>query len=99
MARFDVYPNPDGIGYLLDVQADLLNGLNTRIVVPMLSQAQAPEPARYLNPIFQIEGVDHVMVTQLMAAVPLSVLAETVGNLSDQADDITKALDMVFQGF
>lgn len=24
MARFHVYPNPNGAGYLLDVQADLL---------------------------------------------------------------------------
>lgn len=34
MARFDVYKNAGGSGYLLDVQADLLNHLNTRIVVP-----------------------------------------------------------------
>lgn len=27
MARFDVYPNPDGNGFLLDVQANLLQGL------------------------------------------------------------------------
>ena len=34
MARFDIYPNPVGAGYLLDIQADLLSGLNTRVVVP-----------------------------------------------------------------
>jgi hypothetical protein len=28
MARFDIYPSPDGAGYLLDVQADLLDALN-----------------------------------------------------------------------
>ncbi|MBS1183360.1 MAG: plasmid maintenance protein CcdB, partial [Proteobacteria bacterium] len=39
MARFDVFPNPGGSGYLLDVQADLLDGLNTRIVVPLLPTA------------------------------------------------------------
>ena len=28
MARFDVFANPNGTGYLLDVQTDLLDGLN-----------------------------------------------------------------------
>jgi toxin CcdB len=35
MARFDVYENPDGPGSLLDVQAELLDPLNTRVVVPL----------------------------------------------------------------
>ena len=36
MARFDVYASPDGSGCLLDVQADLLDSLNTRVVVPLM---------------------------------------------------------------
>ncbi|CAM5429606.1 hypothetical protein TMEC54S_03045 [Thauera mechernichensis] len=36
MARFDVYRNSAGEGFLLDVQADLLSHLNTRVVVPLL---------------------------------------------------------------
>ena len=36
MAKYDVYPNPEGAGYLLDTQTDLLDGLNTRVVVPLL---------------------------------------------------------------
>lgn len=45
MARFVAYKNPEGEGDLLDVQADLLNHLNTRIVVPLLPVAAAPTPA------------------------------------------------------
>lgn len=33
MARFDVYKTNQA-GYLLDVQTDLLAGLNTKVVVP-----------------------------------------------------------------
>ena len=51
MARFDVYKNPEGSGYLLDVQASLLSDLNTRIVVPLLPQSSAPAAAAMLNPI------------------------------------------------
>jgi toxin CcdB len=50
MARLDVYPNPDGPGWLADVQADLLSHLNTRVVGPLLPQANAPAPAQTLDP-------------------------------------------------
>lgn len=99
MARHDVYPNPGGPGYLLDVQADLLDGLNTRIVVPLFPEKDAPQPAARLNPVFEIEGLRIVMTTQFLAAVPASILKTPVTNLSGQFAEITNALDMVFQGF
>ena len=41
MARFDVYANPGGHAettpYLLDVQSDLLDGLDSRMVIPLRS--------------------------------------------------------------
>lgn len=42
MAQFDVFENPNkatnqAIPYLLDVQADLLDSLSTRVVVPFLA--------------------------------------------------------------
>lgn len=99
MSRYDVYENSDGAGYLLDVQTDLLNALNTKIVVPLLPVADAPKAAKRLNPIFEIKGQKHVMVTQFMAAVPVRVLKIPTTNLSDRFDEITNALDMVFLGF
>ena len=70
MSRFDIFENKDGGGYLLDVQSDLLSGLNTRVVVPLLPKSSAPSPAQGLNPVFNIEGQEVVMATQYMAAVP-----------------------------
>ncbi len=54
MGRFDVDATPghDGAGYMLDVRADFLRGLNTRVVVPLLSPDVAPKPPRGLNPAF-----------------------------------------------
>ncbi len=99
MARFDVYANPDGAGYLLDVQTDLLDGLNTRIVAPLLPVSDAPSPAHRLNPVFEVANEEHVMVTQFLAAVPLAILKEPVITLADRDTDITAALDMAFFGF
>ena len=99
MARFDVYASPGGAGYVLDVQADVLSGLNTRVVVPLLPLSDAPEPAKRLNPVFEIESERHVMVTQFMAAIPRALLGRPVSNLADQDTEIMAALDMVLVGF
>lgn len=74
MARYDVYPNPQGRGWMLDVQSDLLGDLNTRVVVPLLKFGEAPLPAKRLNPVFQIEGVEVMMATQFLSAVPATRL-------------------------
>jgi hypothetical protein len=42
MAQDDVFANPDGGGYLLHVQTDLLNALNVGVVLPILPQDRAP---------------------------------------------------------
>ncbi len=99
MARFDVYRNPGNGGYLLDLQADLLAVLNTRVVVPLMPPAEAPRPARRLNPLFRIGSDDVVMVTQFLAAVPRALLQAPVGTLADRHDDIVNAVDMLMQGF
>lgn len=98
MARYDVYANPAG-GLVLDVQADVLDELKTRVVVPLLPMDAAPQPAKRLNPVFEISGVRYALVTQFLAAIPLSALSVPVSNLSDRHDDIVAALDMVFHGF
>lgn len=98
MGQFSVYKNPDG-GYLLTVQADLLNHLNTRMVVPLLQIDEAPKPAGKLNPVFQINETAHVMVTQFMAAVPAAILKERIASLDAHRLEIVSAIDLLMQGF
>ena len=49
MARFDVYANPgrhaDSTPYLLDVQSDLLDGLESCIVIPLRRRDRFPAVA------------------------------------------------------
>lgn len=98
MSRYRVYSNPEGAGALLDVQADLMSHLSTCVVVPLLPVDAAPKPARVLNPLFEIAGVPHVMVTQFIAAVPRRLLASEVADLHERAHEIVSALDCLFQG-
>lgn len=46
MARFNIFENGGGSGYLLDVQSVILSGLYTRVVVPLLLRSCAPYPAQ-----------------------------------------------------
>lgn len=105
MARFDVYPNKgshaETTPYLLDVQSDLLQGLETRVVIPLRRRECFPTdhiPER-LMPVFKIESADYLMETPKLAAVPLRILKNPVTNLADSQTTIINALDFLFQGY
>jgi len=98
MARLDLHRNRDGSGYLLDVQADILRTLSSRIVIPVLSLDRAPPPAGRLNPLVTIEGMPHSVVTQYMAAVSLKLLGDVVLSLESRDTDITGAIDLLISG-
>jgi toxin CcdB len=99
MAKYDVFANPDGEGYLLDVQANLLGDLSTRIVVPLVAQANAPKALKRLNPVFTIGGKPFVMFTHLIGTVSTAALTEPRVSLAELGDQVDAALDMLFQGF
>lgn len=99
MAQYDIHPNPGGPGYLLELQSDLLDATRTRVVAPLLPEAAAPPPASRLNPSLEIAGDRHVLLIQSLAAVPTAILGRPSGNLSDAADAVTAALDLLFHGF
>lgn len=99
MARYDVYVAPDGSGLLLDVQTDLLDGFDTRLVAPLIKASAALQRIKRLHPVFEIGGESYVMATQLLVAAPQSVLGEAKANLADRHDEIIAALDMIIHGF
>jgi len=104
MAQFDVRlnPNPDSVPavpYLLEVQSDLLEPVSTRVVVPLALLSERGQPAKYLNPQFEIEGVQVVMVTEQIAGIPKRCLGQRVLSLGVQQDQIMDAIDFLFRGF
>lgn len=99
MAQFDVFVMRSSGSLVVDVQSDLLDPLNTRVVVPLLAMDSGLMPAKRLNPVIQINETQLILATQLMAAVRSSEFGEVVDNIAHEKDTITAALDMVFQGF
>ena len=101
MPQFDVYKDRIGKRYplLLDVQADLLGQLNTRVVVPLAPKSRYPaKPIRRLNPILVVRGVEYVAVFQELAAIAATELGTVVGGCLDRRSDLLAALDLVFTG-
>ena len=98
MAYLKVYAAPDG-GWLLDVQTDLIDVVETRVVIPLVPQRKAPPAANRLNPVFSIGDMRVVAVTQSLSAIPASILGQPVADLSGRRDEITSALDMLLHGF
>ena len=103
MAQFDVYLNPNvatrkSIPYLLDVQADLLDTLATRVVVPLILAEEMGLAAKHLNPQFKIKGEAVVMSTAELAGVPSRSLGDKVTTLKSKRDEIIAALDILFTG-
>ena len=99
MARFHVYRLKSGNVLAIDLQANLLDDLPSRVMVPLHSVQELSWSISRLNPCFAIDGEIHVMATQRMASIPTIELGIAVADLSDKSDIITGALDFLFQGF
>ena len=98
MAQFDVFVNPIGRGYLLDVQADILRDLKTRLVVPLMLATDVPSGVKRLHPEFEIAGRRTIMATQLMAAIPADELQDFVSSLAPERYVIMGAIDFLLGG-
>jgi toxin CcdB len=103
MAQFDVYFNPNpatrkDVPYLLDVQADLLDAMATRVVVPLVLAEVMGQGVKQLNPHFKIKGVAVAMSTAELAGVSARILGEKVVSLKARRDEIIAALDLLFTG-
>ena len=96
MARFDVYESSGGL--FVDVQADTLDVLDTRVIIPLMTLEVAPKPARRLNPKIVIRGQDYYLQPQYISAVTPYELGRRCGDLKDERDRIVAALHVLFQG-
>jgi toxin CcdB len=99
MPRFDVYEHM-AVPLVMDVQADLLADLKTRVVIPLLPLAQAKkELLPRLKPVVKVNGKSYVLITTDISVLAVSQLGKLVGNAEDQRQVITEAVDFLLQGF
>ncbi len=101
--QFDVVANPDADDaahrpYLVVLQSDLVSGLHSTIVAPLVPR-EAFAGARRLNPIVPVDGREFWLATHELFAVDRRALRGTIASLAEQRDAIIAALDFVFTGF
>ncbi|WP_075216699.1 CcdB family protein [Mongoliimonas terrestris] len=94
MGRFAVHRYPRGsTGLVVDVQADGLADLSTRVVIPLVRRPEFSAAMRALHPTLVIDGADYVLATHLMTAIPRQRLGPQVGTVAPIADVVKRALD------
>lgn len=102
--QFDVYENDNPASrrrfpYLLDVQADLMEALDTRMVVPLAPRNLARDRAvTRLMPLLLLDEEEFVAHTPQMAGLARRLLGRQVGNLASARTEILAALDLLFTG-
>lgn len=104
MAQFDVYLNPNpatnrAIPYYLNVQAELLDSLNTRVIAPLVREEEMGKLVKGLHLKFKVKGEAVVMSTGELAGLPIRALGDKVASLKSKRDEIIAALDLVITGF
>jgi toxin CcdB len=104
MAQFTVHRNQHAptkarFPLLLDVQTDLLDGLATRVVIPLTPQAGSKSQMMdKLTPVVQVDGKHYIAVTPQLSAIAKKELGPVVADLSGERVDFIKALDFLLTG-
>ena len=105
MAQFTVYRNKNArskatFPLLVDVQSDLLEDLQTRVVIPLSKAAGLTrKPVNELTPVIDFEDTPYLLVTPQLAGVSRSELGIATGSLAQSRDTILAAMDFLLLGF
>jgi toxin CcdB len=104
VARFDVYRHPlakvrKRVPYLLSIQADALDFLETRIVVPLVTEKAFGPRIPFLHPIVDLEQTNVVIAMNELTALERALLGSPVANLHAHASEIVGALDYLISGY
>ncbi len=104
MSQFTLYKNEDSASnqvypYFLDVQHELLNDLNSRVVIPLSPKHLLKNSvAKRLCPVIELQEGQFVLLTHQMTSVPSTLLKTEVTSLEYFRYEILSAIDMLITG-
>lgn len=104
MSQFRAYKNhnPENqhIPYLLDVQNGLLEGLDTRMVIPLIRESSFKGSGiTTLTPKVNINDEALLLLTPQIAAIKKQLLTDEIHDLSDFRYEILAAINLLIEGF
>jgi toxin CcdB len=104
MAQMRVYQNKSAqsnkeFPLLLDIQTDLLDSLQTTVVVPLQKlKNNSDKVLTQLTPVFTIDGIDYLMLTPQLAGIQRKELGKVIAELEYARTEILNALDFLLTG-
>ncbi len=104
MSQFTVCRNKNpetrsAIPFLLDIQNDLLDDLETRVVIPLCPlSAMRGKTLRTLMPVIEVEGEPFILLTPQMAGIFKSELGNPVTQVDQHRFEIIAAVDFLLTG-
>ena len=103
MAQYGVFINPstsaaDGVPYGVVIQSDQLEGLATRLTMPLAVLDGATKVPTSLCPVILVKGQRLHALAQFAAPLPGKTLRRPVENVTSQASALVAALDAVSSG-
>jgi toxin CcdB len=103
MKQFDVYTNTDSdtnqaYPYFVDVQTDLLDVLNSTVVIPLTTVLANKGLPNNICPKVEINGEQYYLLTYQITSVARSFLKKHESSLLLNRADIIHSLDFLISG-
>ena len=102
MPRFDIYKNPNPKGahaFYLDIQSDLVTTA-TRWCIPLRTAKPGQPVVNRAQVLFKVKGVDCLMDTPNLLAVPNTLLKSPVERLDAAAQALAEAsVEFMLRGY
>ena len=104
MKQFPVYKNKSrnkqAYPYFIDIQAEMLAHLNTRLVMPLTPKDNSNSQVKTLTPVININQVDYVVLTTMITTTDAKNLNSdnVVMDASYLRDQLVSAIDMMILG-
>ena len=81
------------------MQSDLLDHLDTRVVIPLAkAKSFGGPPSEALKPIFKISGERCILLTPMLAGISKKELGAEAGSLRKKSSEIIASLDVLISG-
>ena len=102
MPRFDIYknPNPNGAhAFYLDIQSDLVTTA-TRWCIPLRTAKPGQPVVNRAQGLFKVKGVDCLMDTPNLLAVPNTLLKSPIDRLDATSQALAEAsVEFMLRGY
>lgn len=95
--QFDLYRMAEG-DYVIVLQSDLLDALNTRAVCLAIPDGAAVPALPALSPVLTAGDIRLRLAPHVLATLTLTELGTFVANLSHERDRIIRAFDLMLTG-